>query len=135
MRIINLLSIIDEPDIKPAVRQLADNRDHIVGHKGQMLLDLVNHLEADGAAPSAFAQLFGHEIWLSPANQYNRAMVKVAVDCPDYGPLDNRLPVMHYRLQISRRVGGPSRDARTREVAEVKNLICDAFGRSSSSQT
>ena len=127
VRIVNLLSI-EEPDLKPALRHMANDHDSIIARIGQMLLDLLNHLEADGNAPLVFAQIYCHEMWLSPANQYNRAMVKIGVDWPDYGPLRDGLPAMHYRLQISRRVGGPSRDGRSRDIAEVKRLICEAFG-------
>lgn len=132
MKIINLMSL-QKPDIKPELRKLANDCDRVIALKGQMLLDLVALLEADGPAPAAFGHISGHTVWLSPTNQYNRSRVQVTVDWPDYGRLHDGIPTMHYRLNVSRRVGGPTRDARFHDITEVKRFIWQAFGWSRSS--
>lgn len=93
-----------------------------------MLIDLVDFLEEDGPAPLTFAHISQHEIWITAANQYNRAMVKITVDWPDYGPLHDGLPAMHYRLQITRRAGAPIRDGRSTDMKEVRRLFFEGFG-------
>ena len=92
------------------------------------LLELVNHLEARGPAPDAFAHLNGDELWLTPANRYNRARVHVAVVWRDYGPVRDGLPEMHYRLSIRRDGMSLSREERSSDLAEVERAICGAFG-------
>lgn len=92
------------------------------------IINLLSLDEPDGVAPAAFGHLTGHEISLSPANEYNRANVRICVDWPDYGPLADGLPMMHYRLKMSRCVGAPTRDERSQDVAEVKRFIWEAFG-------
>lgn len=127
VKILNLLSP-QEPDVKPALRLLGNTGDRITARKMQMLVDLVGFLEEDGPARLAFAHIYQHEIWLTPANQYNRAMVKITVDWPDYGPLRDGMPAMHYRLQITRRAGAAIRDGRSPDIKEIRRLIFERFG-------
>lgn len=44
------------------------------------------------------------------------------------GPRADGLPTTHSRLKIIRRVGGPRRDGRSCDLAEVKRLIWKGFG-------
>jgi hypothetical protein len=122
------LTTLDDPDIKPAVLRLAADADPAVARKGRMLLELVNHLEARGPAPDAFAHLNGDELWLTPANRYNRARVHVTVVWRDYGPVRDGLPEMYYRLSIRRDGMSLSREERSSDLDEIERTICGAFG-------
>lgn len=128
MRIIHLLNS-DGRDVKPSIRCLAEDTNPPIARRGRMLLELVDYLESHGPAPSAFGHLSGQELWLTPANRYNKARVHIGVDGRDYGPLRDGLPEMHYRLVISRRAGlPPHREERVSELSEVERLIWEAFG-------
>ena len=127
MRIIHLTAL-DNPDIKPAVRQLADAVEPCAARKGQMLLDLVCHLEARGSDRTAFGYVSGDELWLSSTDQPTGARVHVRADWQDFGPVRDGLPEMHYRLSIRRPGSSLSRDERACEPSDVERLIWEAFG-------
>jgi hypothetical protein len=57
-----------------------------------------------------------------------RVWVQVWADWPDYGPVRDGLPVMHYRLQIRRPGSNLSRDERMATPAESERVIWQAFG-------
>ena len=127
MRLHNLMAPGD-PDIKPTIRHLVADANPLAARKGRMLLELVSHLEARGPAPAAFAYLSGDELWLTPANRYNRARVHVAVDWRDYGPVRDGYPEMYYRLSVRRGGASLSREERSGDLSEVERAICEAFG-------
>jgi hypothetical protein len=56
-----------------------------------------------------------------------RDSIRITVDWPDYGPLENGIPIMHYRFRIDRAEGTISKDARARDLASAKMIICDAL--------
>lgn len=115
----------DNPDLKAPLLLMAGSDDRLAAAKGEMLLELVRHLEAQGPAPRAVGRVALGELWLSPAGRSSGAFVRVWVDWPDHGPVRDGLPLMHYRIQV-RRPGSPlSTDARVRSPEEV---ICQAFG-------
>jgi len=127
VRLLNLMAP-DDPDIKPIVRHLAADANPLAARRGQMLLELVSYLEARGPAPAAFAYLSGDELWLTPANRYNRARVHVAAVWRDYGPVHDGYPEMYYRLSIRRGGASLSREERSSDLSEVERAICGAFG-------
>lgn len=129
MRIIPLLES-SHPDVKPSLEPLAGHGHPWMARKGRMLQELLTHLESRGQAPDAFAYVVGDELWLSPANRYNRAQIQVAVVWRDYSPVQDGYPEMYYRLSV-RRPGVPGLEERVRELSEVEDHIRRAFGWSS----
>jgi hypothetical protein len=126
VRIISLLES-GTSDVKPELGPLVGHEHSWIARKGRMLLDLVAHLESRGSAPDVFAHVVGDELWLSPANPYNRVQVHVAVVWRDYGPVRDGYPDMYYHMSV-RRPGAPGHEERAHELHEVEGCIRRAFG-------
>jgi hypothetical protein len=127
MQIINLLDP-ETHDIETPLRTMALSADRQEAFRGQRLLELVQHLQAQGPVPRACVQLLLRELWLRPYNHANRVLVKIWVDWRDYSPLQEGLPEAHYRLQIQRGKAPLSRDARASTPEEAEQVIWEAFG-------
>ncbi len=54
--------------------------------------------------------------------------VSVRIDWRDHAPLQDGLPEMHYRFQITRRGKTLTEDARVKDVVEAARIVCEAFG-------
>ncbi|MDB5344403.1 MAG: hypothetical protein JWP89_2780 [Schlesneria sp.] len=54
--------------------------------------------------------------------------IKVTIDWPDFGPLENGMPIMHYRFRIERAESTMSEDARASDLVSAKQIICTALG-------
>jgi hypothetical protein len=54
--------------------------------------------------------------------------IKVTIDWPDYGPLENGIPIMHYRFRIEPAKSIISEDARANDLLSAKRIICRVFG-------
>lgn len=127
MQIINLLDH-DTHDIEAPLLRMASSADRLEAFKGQRLLELVQHLQAQGSAPRACGHFLLGELWLSPYNSSNRVLVKIWVDWQDYSALRDGLPQVHYRLQIQRGKSRLSREARVLTPEEAEQVIWEAFG-------
>jgi hypothetical protein len=127
MQIVNP-SGCDNPDLKAPLAVMAESADRLEAAKGEKLLALVRHLEAQGPAPRAIGRVALGELWLSPSGRSSGAFVRVWLDWPDYGPAQDGLPVMHYRIQVRRPGSSLSADARVQSPQEVEQVISEAFG-------
>lgn len=131
MRIItvDLRGESDSPcDIEGPLQRLAAEFDTLSAIRWQKLLELVRALRADGPNPTAWGLILGEELQLSPPNPANRASARIWVDWRDYGPVENGLPVMHYRIQVQRPGSRLSAEVRTADPDEVRQVIWEAFG-------
>ncbi|HEY4262515.1 MAG TPA: hypothetical protein VGM98_20300 [Schlesneria sp.] len=63
-----------------------------------------------------------------PFCRKRRDSINVTIDWPDYGPLQDGLPIMHYRFRIERAECAISQDARATDLVSAKQIICDVFG-------
>lgn len=125
-----ILSLFDEEgdNFERALRQQAAGNDPVDARRARKLLDLVRYLEAQGPAPRAFAHLFFDELWLTPFREADPAMVHVSVDWKDFGPVQDGIPEMHYRLNYKRAGSELSIDASVRDPDEAERVIWEAFG-------
>lgn len=114
-------------EIKSAIQQLTCAENPVITVGGRMLQSLVDYLEASGATPSVVAELRPEGIWLWRAEPIGGVEALVSVDRPDYGPVRDGLPVMHYRLRIKCDGVPMSREWRTSDLAKVEYLIRQAF--------
>jgi hypothetical protein len=89
-----------------------------------MLLELVEYLQLRGPTPQAGVSLFGNELWISLLHPSRS--VNVWIDWQDYGETRDELPVMHYRLQITKPDGILSDDVRTTSAVEAACVILTA---------
>ena len=126
MRIINLLD--DSEDIEPPLREIAASTDRLQARAGQMLLELVRYLQAQGVTPEVHGMVSTNELWLNSPNPLRKGSLKIWPDCKDYAPLINGIPEMHYRIEIHRAETKLSSDARTSSLTEVARIIDEAFG-------
>jgi hypothetical protein len=89
---------------------------------GKMLLELVEYLETQVQTPQVMASLRTNVLELRVAG--TDTFANVWVDWNDYGEDRDGLPVMHYRMQISRPLERSlSEDLRMTEPAEVERVI------------
>lgn len=56
-----------------------------------------------------------------------RDSIRVTIDWPDYGPVENGLPITHYRFRIERAGCSLSEDARANDLTRTKQIICNAL--------
>jgi hypothetical protein len=125
-----------EPDANPAklcdiegpLRRLASSPERVVAAQWQKILELAELLRADSPYPEVWGLICGDELSLHPSNSANRVTVRIRVDWQDLGPLEDSLPVMHYRIQIERPGAKLSTDAWTRSPQEAEQIIREAFG-------
>lgn len=115
-------------DIEVPLQRLAVDSDTISAAQWQKLLELVRALRADGPNPTAYGLILGRELHLWPPTPAIRASVRIWVDWQDYGPVENGLPVMHYRIQVKRPGSQLSADIRTTVPDEVRRIIWEVFG-------
>ena len=74
------MRILGSPhDFRDPIRTMADSPGPLIAHKGRMLLELIEFLEARGPAPSVFAWFFGEELTLHPANRHNPGRVRITL--------------------------------------------------------
>ena len=131
MRIANL---IDSEDIRSQLREAAADTNRLRAAWCHVLPALVEHLEAQGPEPTAFGRLeafgrLGQEtLVLSPVSPSNEVSVMVWADWMDYGPSQDGLPIIHYRIQIRRSARSLTRDERVASVTDAKRVIYQAFG-------
>lgn len=114
-------------DIEKPLRQLAANDNPLTAAKGQKLLALVRYLQARGPTPEAFGYVWGQELWLSPSPPANRVSLDIGLDWKDYGPMQDGLPLMHYRIRIRHREEVMPMDERVNLPEEVERIILEAF--------
>jgi hypothetical protein len=114
-------------DIEKPLRQLAATDDPLKAVKGQKLLNLVSYLQARGPAPEAYGSVRGQELWLSPWRRANRVSIQIGLDWNDYGPLQDGLPLMHYRVKIRRRGEVLTTEERADLPEVVERIILEAF--------
>jgi hypothetical protein len=131
MRITGLDLDADPPkrcDAEDLLERRTSDPDRVSAARWQMLLALVRVLRAEGSHPEAWGFLLGRELQLYPGNADNPESVRVWADWPDYGPVRDGIPVMHYRLQVKRRGATRTRDARASSAEEAGRIIQEAFG-------
>ena len=100
MEIIDLINP-DWPDFDASFRRVAESASPREARIGRMMLDLLESLRQSLPGTLFYASVSGNEeLWLSYCvpGQSAATMIKIAVDAPDYGPLENGLPRFHYRL-------------------------------------
>jgi hypothetical protein len=93
---------------------LAEHEDPITAARGAMLLALIEHLESLG--PQAIVDCY----WMQPELVIvggGLPAVDVSVDWNDYGPVIDGLPVMHYRVAVSKAGSALSDEARAATAA------------------
>jgi hypothetical protein len=127
MRIINPRDR-ENHDIKPPLRAIAGSGDHVKGAKAQRLLTLVDFLEAQGPTPQAGGNIFLEELWLHPFPGVASFTVAVRVDWKDYGPVEDGLPVMHYRVLVRRAGAVLTDEVRLQTPQEAGKVILRVFG-------
>jgi len=112
-------------DIKNPLRKLAASPKPVPAHKGRLLLELALHLE-NCPGPRVVGHLMLEDLWLQAGGRGN-ASVRVSVDWQDYGPLDNGLPLMHYRVWLKRPNEVLSQETRTGDVDEAARAVVKAL--------
>ena len=127
MQIVNLLGR-ESRDIKVPLRLMAESDDPLTAAKGERLLELVRRLEAQGPAPCVTGLVSRGQLWLNAHRPHPRVSVRVWVDWPDYGPVQDGLPLVHYRIQADRPGSPLTTDARARSPEEVEPVLWKAFG-------
>ena len=115
-------------DIEPVLQSLADSPEPLAAAKGRMFLVLVRHVRASGPEPRVVGQLLFDELTLRPERGEAPATVTIRPDWYDYGPREDELPRMHYRVNIRPKDGALSRDIRTQEMERVERALRQAFG-------
>jgi hypothetical protein len=88
-------------DYEGPFRSVASSAAAYEARVGGMMLDLLDAVRRDSIGPRLFA--FAHtnrELWLQYYSASNgaSAMIRITIDRPDYGPLEDGLPRFHYRL-------------------------------------
>ena len=56
-----------------------------------------------------------------------RDSIRVTIDWPGYGPVENGLAITHCRFRIERAGCSFSEDARANDLARAKQIICNAL--------
>jgi hypothetical protein len=111
-------------DVRAELTAMASSHRRLDALRGQKLLALLQHLEAEATEQRVYARLLLKELTFSA----NAVAVKVWVDWNDYGPVQDGIPQAHYRLQIQRENLALSEDIRTETPEEVRRVISQAFG-------
>jgi hypothetical protein len=114
----------DNPDLKAPLLLMAGSDDRLAAAQGEMLLELVRHLEAQGPAPRATGRVALAESVRPVLGSVRSGVGGLA----GLRPLQNGLPLMHYRIQVRRPGSSLSADARARSPEEVEQVIRQAFG-------
>ena len=127
MRIINWRQR-EGHDIKPPLHVLAESEDRLRAAKAQRLLELVLCLEAQGPAPQVGGSVFSDELWLNGRRGAPPVHVAVRMDWKDFGPVEQGLPVMHYRVRVRRAGTVLTEDARLGTSQEASKVIMQSFG-------
>jgi hypothetical protein len=68
------------------------------------------------------------ELCLHPGRAAASVTVQVRVDWKDYGPVEDGLPVMHYRVHVRRPDAVVTDEVRSRSAQEAGQLILQVFG-------
>jgi hypothetical protein len=126
MRIFNLQHC-EARDIEKPLRLLAANDDPFKAAKGLRLLELVRSLQASSPTPEAVGWVWGQELWLSPFGRVNHLSILIGLDWNDYGPLQDGMPLMHYRIRIRRGDDVMTTDERGNLHEDVERIILEAF--------
>jgi hypothetical protein len=50
------------------------------------------------------------------------------MDWPDYGPMEDGFPIMHYRVDVKHSDNEVRSEIRTRELEEIRQVLLQAFG-------
>lgn len=127
MLIIDLMKMGNGDNIAP-LRVPADNTDRLASARSTMMRELVDYLQAQGLTPQVGGHLIRNELLLISNHPSKKASVRIWTDWPDYGPVHNGLPVLHYRLQVQQTGSHLSMDERATTTVEAGRVILLAFG-------
>ena len=111
-------------EIFAAVRAYAASSDPVTAACGRMLLKLVEYLQSRGPIPKAGVMFFENRLMI---NLYHPSRsVSVWGDWNDYSEMRGGLPVMHYRLQITKPDSVLSENKRVATLVEAACAILSA---------
>ena len=124
----------EHPTFADEFRGDAESDDPIQSRKGEMMVDLVRHLETNVAGPRVCATRSCDELCLVSAVRAQRSTsIRIWIDANDYAPLENEMPSFHYRVNYSvPNDTSPhplSVDRRSQDVNEVSDFVLEAIDR------
>jgi len=110
-------------DVKSSLFALAGSENKVQARKADKMLELVRYLEDRPPSHRVFGVLTD-QLWLT----YHRVSVRIWMDWPDYGPMEDRVPIMHYRVDVKHFGDEVRSEIRTKELEEIRQFLLQAFG-------
>lgn len=121
-------------DFEAALHERSKSDSPYEARVAHMLGGLLDVLRRDAIGPRLFASYhLQREIFLQYfAPNGSHCMITVAIDSPDYGPLENGLPRFHYRMtyQLKRKIDDrrlPLIEERVHSVESASEIVRQAI--------
>ena len=135
MEIVSLIAPGSSDDEGP-FRSLASSAAAYDARVGRMMLDLLDAIRRDSIGPRLFASVHtDRELLLQYYSASNgaSAVIKIAIDRPDCGPVGDGLPRFHYRLDYRIKssndaIARPLIEERARSVEAACAFVREAIG-------
>jgi len=131
MEIVNL-----SHDVDAILHKRTQSESRYDARTAELLIDLLHAMRRDPEGPRLFASiLLERELWLLYVVPGGAScMITVTIDRPDYGPLENGLPIFHYRMayRITGRSDGrvgPMNEARVHSTGSAVEFVHTAISK------
>jgi len=115
-------------DAKSSLLALADNENKVLARKAEQMLELVRYLEDRPPSYRVFAtQRLVDQLWLTYGRRPRSVWARIRIDWSDYGPLEDGIPIMHYRIEVKSSDDDVWSEIRSRELEEIRQFLTQAF--------
>jgi hypothetical protein len=114
-------------DVKSSLLALTDSGDKVQAHKAERILELVRYLEEWPPSHRALAILhLTDQLWITFGRRPKVASARIRIDWKDYGPVEDGIPIMHYRIEVKTPGDKVWSEIRTRELEEIRQFLARA---------
>jgi len=114
-------------DVKAGLLALTGSENKVQARKADKLLELVRYVEERPPSYRVFGILHPTD-QLSLTCGSNRVSVQIWMDWHDYGPIEDGVPIMHYRADLRNSDHELQSEIRTKELEEIRQFLLQAFG-------
>src|SRR4051794_10342281 len=94
-----LTPLLDQ-DVLAQLKERTASEDLIIAAIGRMLLALLEYLQSRGPTPQAGVLFLNDQLMITLSHPTRH--LSVWIDAKDFGEIRDGMPVMHYRIQISK---------------------------------
>ena len=115
-------------DVKAGLLALTGSENKVQARKAEKVLELVRYLEDR----PPFHRVFGilhltDQLSLVYGRERNRVSVRIWMDWPDSGPIEDGAPIMHFRADLRNSDHEVRSEIRTRGLEEIRQFLLQAF--------